>query len=301
MIDDIDLRALRSFIETSSMKTRGVVMTDLDGTFVLEREGRIWLPPSVESGLIRVQKAGRVVVANTLRFPMSVIRVIGDEWHRATGGADLPLVSMKGSQVGVVRRNAAGITIFDEWQATTLEQAAIDELLQGVRGMVDGGVSDLLVFFYRRDWTQGETIWTPMEELVAATRAKYRSASHVFSGSVELLRDQLLAEPVCMVFLLVDLPQDRRMAYQHTGGSSFFTHGGMGKKDGARAMARVLDIELHASIGAGDAETDDFLAECGYAAIVGGAALEYRGLSHTARLKNVEALGELLGALGDVL
>ena len=295
-----DLDALRFFLGASRFRTHGVVMTDLDGTAVLEREGRIYLPPSVERGLQRVHAHGRPVIANTLRFPLSVINVFGAEWHRVTG-ANLPLVSMKGSQIGQVVRAASGEFNFEEWQATTLAAAEIEEVLVGVEGMVAHGLDDLLVFFYPRDWRRGERIWTPMAKRVEAVASKYRSASEVMSGPCEALRQALHAEPVCMIFLLIDAPQDRLMAYQHTNRSSFFTHGGTGKVDGAISMARRLGFDLCDCVGAGDASTDDFLAEVGYAVIVGNAELDYKGVRHTARVSDVAALGELLGAIADGL
>ena len=109
--NDLDsaLRQLRSFLATGGFARAGAVITDLDGTAVLEREGRIYLPPEIELGLKRVHDLGRPVIANTLRFPLSVIRVFGAEWHRATG-THLPLVSMKGSQIGRVVTSASGAT-----------------------------------------------------------------------------------------------------------------------------------------------------------------------------------------------
>ena len=295
-----DLEALRSFLDNSRFRTSGVVMTDLDGTAVLEREGRIYLPPSVERGLLRVQAHGRPVIANTLRFPLSVIDVFGAEWHRVAG-ADLPLVSMKGSQIGRVVRAASGEFSFEEWQATTLTAAEIEEVLIGVEGMLADGLDDLLVFFYPRDWHRGERIWTPLAKRTMAVAAKYRSASDVFSGACQALRDVLHAEPVCMIFLLIDAPRDRLMAYQHTNRNSFFTHGGTGKVDGALAMSAHLGFELADCVGAGDASTDDFLAAVGYAVIVGNAALDYKGKHHTARVPDVAALGDLLAAIADGL
>ena len=297
---DAPLAALREFLGEGGFATAGAFMTDLDGTVVLEREGRIYLPPSVEFGLKRVHDHGRLVIANTLRFPLSVIDVFGAEWRRVTG-ADLPLVSMRGSQIGRVVRSASGQTSFEEWQASTLSEAEIGEVMTGVEGLVDQGVSELLVFFYARDWRQGESIWTPQADRVAPVGDKFRSASKVFSSSVDELSETLLAQPLCMIFLLVDAPQDRLMAYQHIHRNSFFTHRGVGKVDGARAMAAHLGIELEHSIGAGDAPPDDFLSAVGFAVIVGNNDVDYKGLRHTARVDGVAALGDLLRALGDGL
>lgn len=292
--------ALRQFLADGRFARAGAFVTDLDGTAVVEREGRIYLPPEVELGLERIRALGRPVIANTLRFPMSVIGVFGDEWHRATG-TDLPLVSLKGSQIGRVVRAATGRTAFEEWSATTLSAEEIGEVLKGIRGMLDDDVRDLLVFFYRRDWRQGERIWTPDPGRVEAVGAKYHSASAVVSGDASALADALLAEPVCMIFLLIDLPQDRLMAYQHTQRSSFFTHEGTSKRSGAEQIAAHLGVDLSASIGAGDAPPDDFLAAMGFAIVVGAGEVDYRGLAHTARVDSIAALGKLLAEIGHSL
>jgi len=247
-----------------------------------------------------VHDLGRPVIANTLRFPLSVIRVFGAEWHRATG-THLPLVSMKGSQIGRVVTSASGETAFEEWHAETLETAEIAEVLKGVEGLVADGLDDLLVFSYPRDWTRGERIWTPQARRIEAVRAKYLSASAVVSGDVASLREELLGEPICMLFLLIDVPRDHLMAYQHTDRASFFTHAGVSKKSGAEAIAAHLGIDLGESIGAGDASPDDFLAACGFAVIVGSSTLDYKGLRDTVRVEGIAALGELLSTIGDSL
>ena len=101
-----------------------------------------------------------------------------------------------------------------------------------------------------------------------------------------------------MLFLLIDLPRDRLIAYQHTSRSSFFTHAGVSKRSGARAIAAHLGFDLAESIGAGDAPPDDFLDACGLAIIVGGNAVDYKGLRDTARVDDIAGLGRLLATIG---
>ena len=290
-------QALRRFLSSGRFAAAGAVITDLDGTAVLEREGRIYLPPTVEGGLEHIRRLGRPVIANTLRFPRSVIGVFGDEWHRSTG-TDLPLVSMKGSQIGRVVRDESGAMCFEEWHAETLTPAEIREVMVGVEGMVDDGVRDLLVFHYPRDWRQGELIWTPDAGRVDAVAAKYRSATRAYSSDVRAFGDTLLSQEMCMIFLLIDLPEDRRMAYQHTERTRFVTHVGVDKRHGARAMARCLEIDLLHSVGAGDGEADTFLTEVGLAAIVGNAQLDFKGRVGTLRLPDPPAWGRVLLELG---
>ena len=57
------IRALRAFLADGRFATAGALVTDLDGTAVLEHEGRIVLPPSIERGLQHVHRRGRPVVA----------------------------------------------------------------------------------------------------------------------------------------------------------------------------------------------------------------------------------------------
>jgi hydroxymethylpyrimidine pyrophosphatase-like HAD family hydrolase len=292
------LTRLCKFLDGRGTAGAAHVITDLDGTALHERDGRVWIPASIERAIRRVHEGGGSVVVNTLRFPGSVIAVLAPEWNRITG-APLPLVSLKGSQVGHLVKSADGTFGFEEAAAFPLEHEEIEEVMEGVAGMVDDGVDDLLVFHYPRDWREGELVWTPRAERIGHVQDKYRSASRVFSSPVRTLTEALLGRDICMIFLLVEVPQDRLMAYQHTHGASFFTHIGVDKAHGTRAMARHLGIALERAIGAGDAEPDNFLNEVGLAVIVGHAELEYRGVHETLRVADASALGELLCAAAD--
>jgi hypothetical protein len=155
------------------------------------------------------------------------------------------------------------------------------------------------VFWYPRDWRAGEFLWTARPERAAGLAAKYRSAASVESYAVEKLEEALLREPLCMIFLLIDAPQDRLMAYQHTKRTQFITHQGVDKLFGAERMAEQLGFSLGDSVGAGDAETDTFLRGVGLAVIVGPNALEMRGQRETLRVNDPLDLGELLGRLAE--
>lgn len=289
---------LHSFLRQSRYMSHGAVMTDLDGTAVHEIEGRVILPPIVEYGLKRVHDSGRRVIINTMRFPQSVLSAFAGEWYRITGEA-IPLVALNGSQIGHVVPGPEGVLVFEELEAFPLAADEIDELLQGVQGAVAQGAEDLLVFFYPRDWRVGEVLWTPDPSRVAATAARYRSASEVFSGPVQAVAERMAAAPVCLVFLLDDAPQDRRMAYQHTERTRFITHAGVDKRHGALRVAQHLGIDLAHSVGAGDAQTDTFLSAVGMAAIVGNADLDFKGMVSTLRLPDPLAWGQVLFELGE--
>ena len=290
---------LRQFLRQSAYAAQGGVMTDLDGTIVHEEGGRVYIPAPVEVALKDFYDLGRPLILNTLRFPLSVIRTFGKEWY-AIANAPIPTVTLNGSQFGYVTQNEAGELLFEELGAFPLSNAEVDEVLLGVEALLNGGINDVLVFYYPRDWRMGEIIWTPVPEKVQPVKEKYRSASAVTAVEFTKLREQMRAEEICMIFLLINAPQDKLMAYQHTRRGNFFTRRGVDKLFGAQAIAARLGIDLAHSIGAGDAETDRFLSGVGLAILVGNHNLEFRGSFHTLKLKNQFELGDLLFRLADL-
>lgn len=290
---------LRQFLKQSAYAAQGGIITDLDGTVVHEQHGRVYIPDQVTYALKALYELGRPLVLNTLRFPLSVIRTFGKEWY-AISNAPIPTVTLNGSQCGFVTQTSAGDLIFEEMDAFPLPKSEVEEVLQGVQGLLEGGVSDLLVFYYPRDWRMGEIIWTPVPEKVEAVKEKYRSASAVTAVEFTKLREQMTAEEICMIFLLIDAPDQQLMAYQHTKRSNFYTRRGVDKLFGAQAIAQRLGIELAHSIGAGDAETDRFLNGVGLAILVGNHSLEFRGSVQTLMLKNQFELGDLLFRLAEL-
>jgi hydroxymethylpyrimidine pyrophosphatase-like HAD family hydrolase len=285
--------ALKKFLAESDFMTNGAVVTDLDGTAVHEEHGRIYIPETVEFGLRAIYEAGRPVILNSLRFPLSVMRTFGKEWL-AIANAPIPVVSMYGSQIGYVTRDAKDELCFEEIAAFTLEAAKIDEVLAGVERLLDDGIREVLLFYYPRDWRMGEIIWTPVAEKVQHVKEKYLSASSVTAVELEKLREQLHAEEICMIFLLIERPADDLMAYQHSRPSSFFTRDGVDKLSGTREIAARLNINLAHSIGAGDTPMDNFLNGVGMMVQVGGMNLDFRGLRTTVKLNNSFELGDLL-------
>jgi hydroxymethylpyrimidine pyrophosphatase-like HAD family hydrolase len=286
-------QVLREFVQNSRFSTSGGVITDLDGTAVHEKEGRIYIPDEVSFGLKALYEAGRPVVLNSLRFPLSVMRTFGKEWL-AISNAPIPVVSMNGSQIGYVTRDANDEIIFEEIAAYTLESGQIDEIIKGVQILLDDGIRDVLLFYYPRDWRMGEIIWTPVAEKIIHVKEKYRSASSVTAVDLPKLQEQLHAEEICLIFLLIERSADDLMAYQHSKPSSFFTRQGVNKLFGTQEVARHLNIDLADSIGAGDTAMDIFLNGVGLAVQVGNRTLDFRGLRRTVQVQNSFELGDLL-------
>jgi hydroxymethylpyrimidine pyrophosphatase-like HAD family hydrolase len=289
---ETDLR-LQRFIEQSSFATSGVVITDLDGTAVHEYQGKIAIPKEVELGLMRHYERGRPLILNSLRFPLSVIRTFGKDWYRLSN-APIPTVTLNGSLMGFVKKTDDGELGFEEAVAFPLTQDEIIAALKGVKAILDGGIKNILVFYYPRDWRIGEVIWTPVPENVHLVKEKYTSASAVTAVEFPKLQEQMLAEEICMIFLLIDAPEDQLMAYQHTKRSNFITHKGIDKLFGAQAMAKFLDTDLGQSLGAGDTELDNFLSGVGLALLVGNQDLAFRGTIDTIKLRDSMELGAVL-------
>jgi len=292
LTEEVDTK-LRNFIQQSTFATSGAVVTDLDGTAVHEFQGKIIIPKEVELGLMHHYESGRPLILNSLRFPLSVIRTFGQDWYKLSN-APIPTVTLNGSLMGFIKKTAESELVFDETAAFPLTANEIHEALQGVKALLDGGIKNVLVFYYPRDWRIGEVIWTPVPENIIAVKEKYLSASAVTAVEFAKLEEQMLAEDVCMIFLLVDVPEDQLMAYQHTKRSNFITHEGVDKLFGAHAMADVLKCDLRHSVGAGDTELDNFLNGVGLALIVGGNELKFRGEVDTIRLRDSNELGNLL-------
>jgi hydroxymethylpyrimidine pyrophosphatase-like HAD family hydrolase len=290
---------LKDLIETLHFKESGGVITDLDGTALHEHHGKIFIPKTVELGYKRLLDLGRPFVLNTLRFPLSVLRTFGRDWYRVSN-APIPTITLNGSLLGYVIQEPSGEMSFEEIAAYPLSHAEIDKTLDGVQELLDNGLKEVLVFSYPRDWRVGEVIWTPVPDEVLPVKNKYVSASSVTAVEIGKLRDQLHAEEICMIFLLLNIAQ-KKMAYQHTRRDNFVTHASVDKLFGAQRMAEFLKFELPASIGAGDTELDRFLAGVGLAVLVGSLPVSFRGLAATIRLANSSELGELLFEAADLI
>ena len=284
---------LQHFFNHSKFDECGGLITDLDGTAIHEFEGHYSIPQSVQLGLDKIYDLGRPIVLNTLRFPLSVIRTFGKEWYKISN-SPIPTVLMNGSQLGYIMQNNEGNFLYNEIDAFPLEPTEIAAVLQIITSFIKNNDLDLLVFYYPRDWEQGEIIWTPLPSKIDMVQKKYMSASKVYSSSLENLQSDLHDQEICMIFLLIDVPQDRLMAYQHTKRNNFFTHKGVDKDFGAQQIANHLQFELKHSIGAGDTEMDSFLRSVGLAIHVGNPLLTYEGLLPPIKVKNSSEFGEII-------
>ena len=290
--DEVEMK-LKEFLRQSSFKTSGGVITDLDGTAVHEFQGKIVIPKEVEFGLKRHYDLGRPLILNSLRFPLSVIRTFGADWYRISNAA-IPTVTLNGSLMGFVTKTDEGELTFQETAAFPLTHDEITSALTGVKALLDDGMKNLLVFYYPRDWRIGEVIWTPVPEDVIRVKEKYVSASAITSVEFGKLQEQMLAEELCMIFLLIDIPADKLMAYQHTKPTNFITHKGVDKLFGARVMTEQLKTNISDCLGAGDTELDTFLSGVGLAVLVGNIELPFKGTTGTIRLSSSQELGALL-------
>lgn len=292
-----DREAMRKFVEARNF-ARGMLVLDLDGTALLEDRGKVFISSSVEKGVKAVHDLGLPVVVNTLRFPLSVIRTIGEAWYQI---ADVPMLTvlLNGSVLGYIKCESGKLE-YEELAAFPLHADELRSLLTGIRQLIAAGIEDVLLFYYTRDWKSGETVWTPSEAKVPELQAKYVSASRVLSGSADLLQDWLSESEICMASLLINRPEDTLMAYQHSKRNSFFTRKGVDKASGIREIARRFDLSLLDSFGAGDTEMDTFLSEVGLAVIVGEAPLPYRGAVDTLRVDSPLELGEVIVHLAEL-
>src|SRR4030095_16287818 len=125
-------------------------------------------------------------------FPLSVIRSFGAEWYRIVE-RPIPLVSLRGSQCGRLVMHRSGELQFEELAATCLTAADILCVLHGVGELLDVGLDRLLIFFYPRDWTQGEIIWTPVKGRIDTIKVKFARG---IEGDCSMLERQVHRQPL---------------------------------------------------------------------------------------------------------
>src|SRR5688572_22508413 len=284
---------------SASDPSKAYLALDLDGTALLEDQGKVFISGSVEEGVKAIHDLKIPVVLNTLRFPLSVINTVGEAWYQI---ADVPILTvlLNGSVLGYIK-STNGRLHYEEIAAYPLTLPELTAMLEGVKQLIKAGIDDVLLFFYSRNWEEGETLWTPNSKKVPGLQKKYVSASRVISGDVAHLEAELTGRDICMTSLFIDRPEDTLMAYQHSKRNSFFTRKGVNKASGLQAMADRLKLSAEEAVGAGDTEMDTFLSELGCAVIVGGARLPFRGRKETLRVATPLELGELIQVYAGLL
>jgi hydroxymethylpyrimidine pyrophosphatase-like HAD family hydrolase len=290
--------ALESFAQKSS-EAKPFLVLDLDGTALLEDQGKVFISSSVEKGVKAIYDLSLPVVLNTLRFPLSVISTIGQEWCQL-GNVPILTVLLNGSLLGQIK-TVNGELLYEEITAYPMTATELSAMLEGLEQLIKARIDEVLFFFYPRDWREGEALWTPNSERVPELRRKFISASRVLSCSLEDLRKELLTKDICMSSLFIDRPEDTLMSYQHSKRNNFFTAKGVSKASGLRALAERLQLDPMAALGAGDTEMDTFLSEVGFAVIVGEGRLDFRGHSQTVRVATPLKLGELILSYAELL
>src|SRR5687768_3823933 len=151
-------RSLEEFAARSDFQ-KGALVLDLDGTALLEREGKVFISSAVEKAVRAVHDIRRPVILNTLRFPISVLTTVGEAWYQI---ADVPILTvlLNGSVSGyIVRTN--GKLEYEELMSFPLNETEIRKMLDGIEELLEANVTDLVLFYYSRDWRAGETVWTP--------------------------------------------------------------------------------------------------------------------------------------------
>jgi hypothetical protein len=295
-VEQGELEKLRRFLDTHDLM-KGCLALDLDGTALTEHQGRIFISPTVEQGVRALHELNRPIILNTLRFPLSVIRTIGNAWYDLVD-IPVPTVLLNGSILGHIHPVGERLE-YEEIAAYPMTAHEIKLVLDGVVELLGKGIDEILLFYYARDWRLGEALWTPKPERVETLKQKFVSASKVVSCPLDQLSEELHSKDMCMMSLFIDRPEDTLMAYQHSKRNSFFTRKGVDKAYGLKEIAKHFKVSLDHSVGAGDTEMDSFLAEVGAAVIVGGAPLRFRGKSETLRVGNPSDLGELLTAMAE--
>src|SRR5207249_10881180 len=57
----------------------------------------------------------------------------------------------------------------------SLHDALPISMLEGIAQLTKSGIDDLLLFFYSRDWREGETLWTPCPEKIPERSEEHTS------------------------------------------------------------------------------------------------------------------------------
>lgn len=284
-------KIVRDFVSHPNFKQQGGLMTDLDGTIVQHQDGNYTIPLEVQAGLTELYRVNCPVLLNTLRFPLSIIETFAAVLY-PLAQLPIPVISLNGSQWGYISQGENKEFSFIEAGAKPLTSAEINSFMADIRLLVQNKVPHIAVFYYPRDWTKGEIIWSAEQDRVAEMRQTYKSASQVYSSSLAVLEKNLADEEISMIFLLVkkDLIQG---AHLQRDLKDFYTTAGANKLAGAHAFVNQLGRNLLHFIGAGDTPMDVFLKETGAVIKVGSYPLDFHCQATILPVETVSEIGEV--------
>lgn len=269
----------------------GGLITDLDGTIVQHQEGNYIIPMEVQAGLQHLYQGDCAVILNTIRFPVSIIKTFAAILYPIAQNP-LPVISLNGSQWGYILATENGEFSFTEAGATPLKPEELQHFIADLKLLIQNKVPNITVFYYPRDWTKGEIIWSAEEDRVAEITQTYQSASRVYSSSLEILEENLLAEDISMIYLLVKKSLIPGAHLQHNL-KDFYTSAGVNKLAGAHAFINQLGRNLQYFIGAGDTPMDVFLKETGAVIKVGSLSLGFDCQQAILPVDTVAEIGEV--------
>ena len=289
---------IQDFASHPDFRQYGGLITDLDGTIVQHQDGNYVIPLEVQAGLKELYQDNCPVILNTLRFPLSIIKTFAAVLHPIAQSA-IPVISLNGSQWGYISTAKNEEFSFTEAGAQPLKPAEIEGFMADIQLLVQNKVPNIAAFYYPRDWTKGEIIWSPEESRLSDMVQTYKSASQVYSSSLAILEKNLAAEEICMIFLLVkkDLIQGAHL--QHNL-KDFYTTAGVNKLAGAHAFVNQLGRNLKNFIGAGDTPMDVFLQETGAVLKVGNLPLDFDCQATILPVETVSEIGEVFTQVAEV-
>ncbi|QNF31190.1 HAD hydrolase family protein (plasmid) [Adhaeribacter swui] len=290
-------KLIQNFVSQPLFRQHGGLMTDLDGTIVLHQNGNFSIPPEVQAGLNKLYQSNCPIILNTIRFPLSIIKTFAAVLY-PLAQKPIPVISLNGSQWGYILLGENQEYRFIEAGAQPLIPADIQSCIADVRLLVQQQVPNIAAFYYPRDWTKGEIIWTPAENKVAELAQSYPSASHVYSSSLAILENNLNAEEISMIFLLGK--KDHLAAtFLQRNFKDFYTTTGVNKLTGAHAFVNQLGRTLNQFIGAGDTPMDVFLQETGAVIKVGNLPLDFDCQAPILPVETVAELGEVFTPMAE--
>lgn len=282
---------LQDFVCQPGFRQHGGLITDLDGTIVQHQDGNYTIPTEVLAGLKELYQVGCPVILNTIRFPISIINTFASVLYPIFQNP-IPVISLNGSQWGYISPGINGEFCFSEVGAKSLNATEIKSFIADLRFLDEKKVPNITVFYYPRDWTKGEIIWSAEENRVSEMAQTYKSAARIYSGSRQLLEENLAAEDISMIFLLVKKDLIPGSHLQHNL-KDFYTAAGVNKLTGAHAFVNQQGFRLDNFIGAGDTPMDVFLKETGAVIKVGDLPLPFDCQAPIFPVKKVAGIGEV--------